>query len=171
MRIKANQLDAHLSNCKDNLSPIYFVSGDEPLQLNEACDNIRQTARRCGYDERQVFYVGASFDWDTLLAAANTLSLFSEKRLIELRIPSGKPGDKGSKAIIEYINNLPVDTVLLIIGGKIEAQSQKSKWFTHIDKVGVICQIWPIDLKQMPEWIAQRLRAAGLTPTNDAISL
>ena len=171
MRITSNQLNAHLKQHKDNLLPVYFVCGDEPLQLNEACDSIRKSARQSGYDERQIFHVSSSFDWDTLLAAANTLSLFSEKRLIELRIPNGKPGDKGSKALIKYINNLPVDTVLLIISGKIEPQSQKSKWFTHVEKTGLVCQIWPIDVAQMPAWIDQRLRAAGLTPTNDAVSL
>lgn len=175
MRTTSNQLNAHLNvrlkEHKENLLPVYFVCGDEPLQLNEACDSIRKSARQCGYDERQVFHVSSSFDWDTLLAAANTLSLFSEKRLIELRIPSGKPGDKGSKALIKYISNLPVDTILLIISGKIEAQSQRSKWFTHVEKAGVVCQIWPIDVAQMPTWIEQRLRATGLTPSNDAVSL
>jgi len=172
MRIKINQLNTHLKNGKDNtLLPVYFISSDEPLQLNEACDSIRKAAHQLGYDEREIFHVDASFDWSNLQSSANELSLFSEKRLIELRIPNGKPGDKGSKALVEYISNPPIDTILLIISGKIESQSQRSKWFTHLDKAGLVCQIWPIEPKQMPQWITQRMHAKGLTPTQDAAAL
>ena len=172
MKANNTQLSTHLNKCKNNeMLPVYLVSGDEPLQSYEACDKVRQTARKLGFTERLILHVDAGFDWDTLLAEANTLSLFSEQRLIELRIPSGKPGAAGSKAMVEYLERPPEDTILLIISGKIDAQSGKSKWFKHIDKAGLVCQIWPIDLTQIPNWIEKRLRAAGLTPTSEAISL
>lgn len=172
MKANNTQLSTHLNKCKNNeMLPVYLVSGDEPLQLNEACDKVRQTARKLGFTERLVLHVEASFDWDTLLAEANTLSLFSEQRLIELRIPGGKPGAAGSKAIVEYLERPPEDTILLIVSGKIDAQSCKSKWFKHIDKAGLVCQIWPIDIKQIPDWIGKRLSAAGLIPGSEAIKL
>lgn len=171
MNIKPDQLASYLNKNQDKLLPVYLVSSDEPLQLNEACDLIRKNIRQHGYTEREVFHVDAKFDWEALLTAANTLSLFSDKRILEMRMPGGKPGVEGSKALIQYIERIPEDTVLLIISGKIETQSLKSKWYTQLDKVGLTCQIWPVDTKQMPEWISKRMKACGLNPTTEAVSL
>ena len=171
MKIYLDKLAEHLKKNKDKLSPVYLISGDEPLQLNEACDLIRKNTRQHDYTEREVFHVDAKFDWQALITSANTLSLFSDKRLLELRIPSGKPGAEGSKALIQYIEHLPEDTILLIISGKIDPQSQKSKWYTQLDKIGLTCQVWPVDSNNMPNWIAQRMKANGLNPTAEAVSL
>lgn len=171
MKVNITQLSKQLDNYTDNLPAIVMVSGDEPLQLNEACDHARRTAKKLGYSDRQVFHVESGFDWDNLLAESNTLSLFSDKRLLELRIPNGKPGDKGSKALVGYCNNLPPDTVLLIICGKLEAASQKSKWFKHIENSGVVCQVWPVEPANMPAWINKRMQRCGLNPTGDAVAL
>ena len=136
--------DDFTQHLKQGIAPVYIISGDEPLQLGEACDALRARAREEGYSEREVMHVDKSFDWGQLTAASQSLSLFGDRRLIELRLPTGKPGDKGGKALREYAEHLPQDTVLLIISGKIEKQAQKSKWFTSLEKQGVSLQVWPV---------------------------
>ncbi len=168
MNVRAEQLKAQLAK---GLAPVYLVSGDEPLQQGEACDTIRQRTREQGFSERQVMHVEAGFDWNALLAEANALSLFAEQKLIELRIPSGKPGTEGSKALLAYLERPPEDTVLLIISGKLDKNAQKAKWFKAVDKAGVSVQVWPVDAQQMPGWIEQRLRARGLQPEAGAAAL
>ncbi len=168
MNVRAEQLEAQLAK---GLAPVYLISGDEPLQQGEACDTIRQSTREQGFSERQVMHVEAGFDWNALLAEANALSLFAEQKLIELRIPSGKPGTEGSKALLTYLERPPGDTVLLIISGKLDKNAQKAKWFKAVDKVGVSVQVWPVDGQQMPGWIEQRLRARGLQPEAGAAAL
>jgi len=168
MNVRAEQLAAQLAK---GLAPVYLISGDEPLQQGEACDAIRQAAREQGFSERQVMHVDAGFDWHALLAEANALSLFAEQKLIELRIPNGKPGTEGSKALLAYLERPPEDTVLLIISGKLDKSAQKVKWFKAVDKAGVNVQVWPVDAQQMPGWIEQRLRARGLRPETGAAAL
>ena len=109
MKLTPAQLGKHLQG---PLAPVYVVSGDEPLLCQEACDAIREAARSQGFDERQVFHVEANFDWGQLYEAGASLSLFAEKRLIELRLPSGKPGDKGASALLDYLARPAEDTVL-----------------------------------------------------------
>ena len=145
--------------------------GDEPLQINEAGDTIRAKARELGFTERQVFSVETGFDWNALLSASNSLSLFAEKRILELRLPGGKPGDKGSKALLEYCVRPPEDTVLLIVSAKIDAQSQKTKWFKALENTGAVLQTWPVAIRQMPGWIEHRMRAKKMRPAKDAVVL
>ena len=163
--------DDFMQQLQKPLAPIYIISGDEPLQLGEACDALRAKARAEGYSEREVMYVEKSFDWNQLLAASHSLSLFGDRRMIELRIPTGKPGDKGAAALREYADNLPQDTILVIISGKIEKQAQNSKWFGALEKQGVFLQVWPVDQKQLPAWISQRMRSKGLQPSAMAVSV
>jgi DNA polymerase-3 subunit delta len=169
VRLKVDQLASHLNN--KGLAPVYFITGEELLQINEAGDLIRSHAREQGFSDRQVFTVEPGFDWEALLTASNSLSLFSERRLLELRIPTGKPGDKGSKALLEYAQRPPEDTVLLIISGKLDKSSQSTKWFKGLDKAGVVIQVWPVSTEYMPGWIARRMRAKNLEPTPDAVAL
>jgi DNA polymerase-3 subunit delta len=125
MKLAPAQLAKHLQG---PLAPIYIISGDDPLLCQEAADAIRAAARQQGFDERQVFAADASFDWGTLLQAGASMSLFAEKRLLELRLPSGKPGDKGAAAFIEYCSRPAEDTVLLISLPKLDGSAQKTKW-------------------------------------------
>ena len=111
MKLAPAQLAKHLQG---SLAPVYIVSGDDPLLCQEAADAIRSAARQQGFDERQVFSADASFDWGSLLQAGASMSLFAEKRLLELRLPSGKPGDKGAAALIEYCSRPAEDTLLLV---------------------------------------------------------
>ena len=168
MRIASQQLSAHLQK---GLAPIYLLSGDEPLQMIEAADSIRHQAQSNGYREREVLEVDARFDWSRLMAEADSLSLFAEQRIIDLRIPSGKPGNEGSKALNEYCTRPPDDLLLLVTLPKLEKSQTASKWFKAIDKVGVTVQIWPVDVGRLQSWIGQRMRSAGLTPSGDVIPM
>ena len=168
MKLRPEQLAAHLNK---TLAPVYFVCGDEPLLVAEACDAIRARARAAGCAERLVFNVESGFDWGALLQARDTLSLFAEQRLVELRLPTSKPGDAGSKTLIEYVARPPEGDVLLIAGGKLEKESQRSKWFTALEKSGVVVQVWPVDAVALPGWIAARMRAKGLRPSGEAAAL
>lgn len=123
MKLTPAQLAKHLQG---PLAPVYVVSGDEPLLCQEACDAIRQACRERDFGERQVFNAEANFDWGLLLEAGASLSLFAEKRLIELRLPSGKPGDKGAAILQEYLQRPPEDTVLLLSLPKLDGSTQKT---------------------------------------------
>lgn len=168
MRLRAEQLAQHLHK---GLAPVYLVSGDEPLQLNEACDTIRNAAREAGAENREVMEAGSGFDWNSLLAEAASFSLFAEQKIIDLRIPNGKPGREGGKALAEYCSNPPPDTLLLLTLPKLDRQQQNSKWFKAIDKLGAVVQIWPVEVQQLPRWIGQRMHRAGLEPTQEAVQM
>jgi DNA polymerase-3 subunit delta len=165
MKVFPDKLEAAL---KKGLLPIYFFSGDEPLQMGEAADAVRRHAREQGFTEREVMHAEKNFDWNELLAASNSMSLFAEKRVIDLRLPSGKPGKDGGAALLEYAARPPEDTLLLISSGKVDKRSQSAKWYTALDKVGVTLQVWPVEAPDMPRWLDQRLRSRGLQPEPDA---
>jgi len=159
MQLRAEQLAAHLQK---GLRPIYTVWGDEPLLAQEAADTIRAAARASGCAERQVHTVaGQHFDWSGLLGASMAMSLFSERQLIEIRIPSGKPGKDGSDALQRYCNALSDDVVTLVQLPKLDRTQQSSAWFTTLDGAGVTLKVDPIEGKALPQWIAQRLARQG----------
>ena len=168
MKLRADQLANHL---KRGLEPIYFIFGDEPLQLNEAADTLRHTTKENGYDERESFHVDSGFDWQVFQNSLQSGSLFADKRLIELRLGSQKPGDAGAKVLRAYAENCADDIVLLITADKLDQASQRSRWFTTLDSAGVCIQIWPVNSAQLPAWIEARLRTKGLQAAPDAISL
>ncbi|MCW8827929.1 MAG: DNA polymerase III subunit delta [Gammaproteobacteria bacterium] len=168
MKLYYDKLSSHL---QQGLQPLYLLSGDEPLQLMEAGDAIRRRARELGFGEREVLQVEPGFDWGSLLAATDTLSLFAEQRLIELRMPSGKPGKEGSKALSDYAANPPPDTLLLITSGKLDRSAQNSKWYKALERVGVTLALWPIEPQALPGWVTQRMRARGMQPTAEATQL
>jgi DNA polymerase-3 subunit delta len=161
MQIKAEQLAAHVAR---GLRRLYTVFGDEPLLAQEAGDAIRSSARAAGYGERKVFSVGnaAHFDWGALIGAAQAMSLFAEKQLIELRIPSGKPGKEGSEALQRYCEASASDDVLTLVQlPKLDFQQQKSAWFSALDAAGVMVRVEPVERRELPAWIARRLAAQG----------
>jgi DNA polymerase-3 subunit delta len=168
MKLYPEKLPAHL---QQNLLPIYFMSGDEPLQMGEAADAVRRAAREQGFTERQVMDVEKGFDWNELLAESQAMSLFAERKIIDLRIPSGKPGKEGGAALAEYAARPPEDTLLLITSGKMDKRSQSAKWYKALDKVGATLQVWPVEAKDMPGWLAQRLRSRGLQPEQAAVRM
>ncbi len=168
MKIRAEQLAAQL---KKGLAPIYIISGDEPLLVQEASDQVRQAARDGGCHERIVMTVEKGFDWNSLLQERSGMSLFAEKRLLELRLPSGKPGDAGGKALRAYAEAPATDDLLLIIAGKIDSRSQQTKWYKTVEAAGVALPIWPMALAELPGWIQRRMKANKLRPTGDAAQL
>jgi DNA polymerase III subunit delta len=155
MQVRADQLASHLQK---GVRALYTVWGDEPLLAQEAGDTIRAAARAVGCSERQVHTVsGAHFDWSGLLGASMALSLFADKQLIEIRIPSGKPGKDGSEALQRYCENLGDDTVTLVQLPRLDRTQQGSAWFSALDGAGVTVRVDPIERKALPQWIAQRL--------------
>ena len=167
MQLKPQQLADHLSQ---HLAPCYLISGDEPLIVQECADAIRTAARAAGCAERQRISISGKDDWLELGHSAGSLSLFADRKLIEVQLPSGKPGTEGSKAIQEYLARAQAD-VLLIISGRIDKQSQKSKWHVALNQAGVVLPVWPISPAELPGWIAARIKTAGLTADNDAVTL
>lgn len=168
MRLRAEQLQQHLTK---DLLKVYLVSGDEELLVQEACDAIRARAREAGCQERQLLQVEGKFDWNALLASSAEMSLFAESKLIELRLPSGKPGTEGSKALTAYVDGMSADNILLIIAGKIDRASTNTRWFKALDKVGGVIQVWPVDARELPRWLQHRVEEAGLRIDQDALQL
>jgi DNA polymerase-3 subunit delta len=169
MELRAERLAGHL---EQQLLPVYLVSGDETLLVQECCDLVRSHARAAGCAERQVLEAGArDFNWQELLDSAAEMSLFAERKLIELRIPSGKPGAEGSKALCEYLERSGSEDVLLVVAGKVDKQSRSSKWFKALDGAGVTVLVWPVNSRDLPRWMEQRLNAAGLAIDREALQL
>ena len=166
MRLRPEQLSTHLQR---ELRPVYLVTGDETLLVQESCDAIRRAARQAGCTEREIFQVDNRFNWDNLIASASEMSLFADRKIIELHIPNGKPGTDGSKGLLGYLERAGDDNVLLIIAGKIDKQSTNSKWFKALDAAGGVVQIWPVDANQLPRWINQRVESASMTIDHDAL--
>ena len=161
MQIAAGQLTNHLQR---GLSSLYTLHGDEPLLIQEAADAIRASARTAGYTERTVHTVaGAHFDWSEVLAAGGSLSLFADRQIVEIRIPSGKPGKDGSQAIQQLAeqargNN---DTLTLVLLPKLDRQTQQGAWFGALDGNGVTIAVEPVARAALPQWLAQRMSQQG----------
>lgn len=160
MQLRLDQLTAHLSRgCRG----LYIVHGDEPLLHQEAADAIRAAAREQGCSERDVFTVsGAHFDWSAVWGAAQSMGLFAAGRLIEIRIPQGRPGKEGAETLQRYAQALPESVVTLISLPRLDATAAKSSWFEALQSVGVSLRLDPVDRAHLPAWIAQRLAQHGL---------
>ena len=168
MKIRAEQLQSHLSK---ELLPVYVISGDEPLLAQESADAVRLAARNKGFSGREVFHGEGKFDWGQLHNEANALSLFAEKKIIEIRISNGKPGDKGSKALCQLCANPSPDNLLLVILPKLERSAQNSKWVKALEAVGAHIQVWPVTGDQLPRWIQQRLLESNITANQQAVEI
>lgn len=168
MRLRIDQLSEHL---KKGLAPIYLLTGDEPLQLGEAADAVRKQARAEGYSGRDILDAGKGFDWNELNAEANSLSLFAERRILDLRLTSAAIGKAGSEALCDYASRPPADTLLLITCPKLDRNQQNSKWAKTLDQTGVMVQIWPIEGPRLQPWIEKRLRQHGLTPEPEVVPM
>ena len=155
MLLKGEQLAAHLER---ELRPLYVVYGDEPLLVLEAADAIRARARQQGYSEREVLTVLPHFDWGQLLAAGGNMSLFGDRKLIDLRIPTGKPGKEGGAALQDWCRNLSPDNLLLVTLPELDWREEKAVWFTTLVNAGVAIKLNAPPLAELPGWIAGRLR-------------
>ena len=168
MRCTPHQLDQALQR---GLASVYLVFGDEPLQLGEAADAIRQRAQALGFTERSCLEHDASFDWSALAGEAGSLSLFAERRLIELRISGDGIGRDGADAIRHYCERTSDDVLLLMLAPQLDWKTLKSKWAQELDRVGVVVQVRPLQGPQLLAWLRQRLQGSGLQPTREAIAL
>jgi DNA polymerase-3 subunit delta len=161
MELAAAHLGQHLQK---GLAPLYTLYGDEPLLIQEAADAIRVAARVQGFTERTVHTVaGAHFDWSEVLAAGGSLSLFADKQIVEIRIPSGKPGKEGSPALQQLAQSAPGNdsTLVLVLLPKLDRMIKSAAWFCALDNHGVTLQVDPVERPALPQWIAQRLARQG----------
>ncbi len=154
MQLRPEQLPAHLDK---PLAPLYLLHGDEPLLVIEAGDAIRAAARKQGFEEREVIIAGAGFKWDELFLAAGNMSLFGGSKLVDLRIPSGKPGKEGSEALQRYITTLGPGLVTLITLPELDWQAKKAAWVTALSNTGIVIECNAPPLARLPQWIAERL--------------
>jgi len=162
---------SHLKNklAGNALFPL-LVSGDEPYQHMLACDMFRECAKENGFTERKILTVESGFDWSELEHEQSNMSLFGERTLIDLRIPNGKPGVAGSKAIINFIENMHEDVMLLIQVPRLDRSGINSAWVKALDKVGGILRVWPLSEGETKNWIQQKLRANEFSATADVVS-
>src|SRR5689334_12647377 len=161
MQLAPAQLTQHLQR---GLKPLYTLHGDEPLLVQEAADAIRAAARTQGYTERTVHTVaGAHFDWSAVLAAGGSLSLFADKQVVEIRIPSGKPGKEGGAALQQIAEGAAANdtTLTLVLLPKLDFQARKTAWFAALEGNGVALELPPVERGALPQWIAQRLAQQG----------
>jgi len=154
VQLRANELESQLAK---RLLPAYVIHGDEPLLAMEAADAVRAAARRAGYAEREVLEPGRGYDWSEFTHAMGSLSLFAAKKIVELRLSSGKPGPQGATAIGAYCERPTADELLLVTLPRLDRASQSSPWFNALARVGAVVDIWPIDRSRLPAWIAERL--------------
>ena len=166
--VKVDALQAHLKSLGSGgaMLPLYIFTGDEPLLMMEAMDQLRLTAKKLGFTEREVLLQERGFDWSALLSAGQTMSLFGDKRWVELRIPTGKPGRDGADALKQFaaqIESQPngsegPDTVVCIVLPKLDGKTKTSAWFSALDETSMVIQIDSIDRGNLPRWIAARLK-------------
>lgn len=167
MRIRGDQLAGAL---KGALAPVWLVSGDEPLLLDEAVASIRAAAQAQGYDERQSAQSETGFDWKAWAGGFDSLSLFARRRLVELRLPTGKPGVEGGKTLEDWAARPPADTLLLVTAPRMDKQALAVKWVKACEMAGVLVQTWPPALERLPDWIGERLARHGLRADRETLA-
>jgi DNA polymerase III subunit delta len=168
MPLRAEQLQAHLAG---RLAPVYTVHGDEPLLAIEAADAIRAAARRGGFESRQVLEVSRNFDWSEFAHACAALALFGGRKLIELRLTSGKPGAEGAAAIERYCSRPNPDNLLLVTLPRLDRAGQASAWFGALGAAGVLVDIYPVERVRLPAWIAERLARQKQRASREVLEL
>lgn len=166
MQVKAEDLHTQLSR---TLASVYFISGDETLLIEEACDAIVAKARTEGFTERSVHHVEGKFQWHEITQDGASMSLFAERRIVDVRTPAKKLDKQASVALREWVANPPPDTVLLMRSTRLTPGQRASAWFKSLDKAGVVTLIWPMSPQQLPGWLEQRLRAKGLEAQREAV--
>jgi DNA polymerase-3 subunit delta len=168
VKIPASQLPSAL---KKTLLPCYLVTGDEPLLVLEALDVIRAQAAAGGFTSRELHVVMPGFDWETLAGAAGNLSLFDEKRILEIRLPGGKADRKGATALEKLATQAGPDLLVVVAAAKLDRGAQNAAWAKALESRGAVVQVWPVGLRELPAWIAERMRRLELRPDRDAVRL
>jgi DNA polymerase-3 subunit delta len=168
MPIRPEQLPAHLQR---GLVPVYLIGGPEPLLVQECRDQVCQAAREQGFLERELLQVERGFDWAELDRAGAEPSLFAARKVIDLRLPTGKPGQPGARALIEWATRPDPDLLLVISCEQWDKGSRSSRWAAALDKVGLRVDVWPVRPEQLPGWIENRMHSRGLEPDRDAVMM
>jgi DNA polymerase-3 subunit delta len=166
LKLTLESLRTHLA---DEPARAYLVSGDEALLVGEAADAIRARAKRAGFDEREVFFIERVADWEAVRATSNNLSLFGSRKLIEIRLPSGKPGTGGSNAIVQLLEDASPDNVYLMLTGKLEREQNSSAWVKAFESTGAWVAVWPVELARLPQWLRARATTLELDIDDDAV--
>ena len=164
--MKVEQLEGQLQR---GLSPLYLIAGPELLLVQESRDSVLRAAAAAGFEERELIEADARFDWEQLGAASAAPSLFASRRVLDLRLPTGKPGRDGGKALTEWARQPDPDTLLLVSCEQWDKSSRDSKWARAMDRAGTRVDIWPIKPAELPDWIGQRMQRAGLKPDREAV--
>ena len=168
MQLRLGQWGAHV---RQKLAPLYVIGGDEPLLVQESLDALRAAARAQGFTERQVLDADKAFDWSQLTQAAASLSLFASRRLIEVNLPTGAPGDEGAKALKALAEKPDADTVIVLVCGALEWRTRQSGWYQALERAGASLYVEAVKPDALPQWLTARLKAAGLDATADALEL
>lgn len=169
MKLTLESLSARLA---ERVLPVYLVSGDEPLLVGEAADIIRARARQLGFAEREVFFIErSSAVWEDVRQAAQALSLFASRRIVEIRMPSGKPGIVGAAGLLKLLQAAGDELLVLIITDRLERETQASEWVQAAQQLGAWLPIWPVERAHLPQWLRSRFAAAGLSAADDALAL
>lgn len=168
MRLKPEQLTNTLQK---NLNKVYLFHGDEPLQISELADEVRQTAKHAGFVQREIFSSDTGFEWSEIATAAQSLSIFGDKKVLDVRVTSANFGNDGAKTLISYCEKIPDDTILLITCGKLNAAGMKTRWFEAVDKVGITIQVKPLEGDELLQWLQHRLQQRGLNTDRAGLAL
>ena len=168
MKLSLDKLPAALSR---SIAPVYLVSGDEPLLVGEACDAIRGAARAAGFVERMLHVAERGFDWPALGASSANLSLFADKRILEIRLPTGRPGTAGGAELARLAEAGAGDTLLLVVTPRLDGGARAPVWARSLERAGVHVEIRPVGSERLEPWIAARMRSRGLTPSREAVAL
>ena len=168
LKIKPESLAAHL---RERLLPVYLISGDDPLLTGEAVDAVRRRAREAGFTERDVHFMDRAGDWEGVLASVASMSLFAERRIVEVRLPTGRPGVTGAKVLKRVIESASADTLLLILTGRLDREAANSEWARAVDAHGGSLALWPIGRAAFPQWLQTRADKLGLMVAPDAMAL
>lgn len=166
MKLSLDSLRTHLQG---EPARAYLVSGDEALLVGEAADAIRARVKRAGFEEREVHFIERVADWEDVRAASNNLSLFGSRKLIELRLPSGKPGTGGGKAIAELLEDPSPDNVYLMITGKLDREQNNAAWVKAFEKAGAWLPVWPVEVARLPQWLRARAAQMDIELDDDAV--
>jgi DNA polymerase III subunit delta len=168
LKLTADSLATHL---RERLLPAYLISGDEPLLAGEAADAVRACARAAGFTEREVHFVERAADWDEVRGSAASLSLFGARRVLEIRLASGKPGVAGNAALVKLIGASDPDTLFLILAPRLDRDAQAAEWVRVLERRGGWVQIWPVDSPRLVAWLRSRCRKLGLEAGEEALEL
>jgi DNA polymerase III subunit delta len=168
LKLTPDSLSTHL---EQQLLGVYLISGDEPLLTSEAADAIRARARAKGFTERDVHFMERGSDWDDVRASAGNMSLFGSRRVVEIRMPTGKPGTAGGAALVSMLGVDDRDTVFLLLTPRLDRDAQGSSWVKAVEARGAWVQIWPVDADKIVGWLRGRARRLGLDVSGDGIEL